>query len=284
MIAAAPRQWMIDQLKLDRALCLILDSEGELDVRQALLKNSGPDQHSSVYSETQVSDLADAGPFIFLVDSPDDERIRDLLNVPERNWGWLASIRKGDLPTLTQHWRERLIIGTRPNQALYRFHDNRVLTRALGHLPEEARPEYLGPTVSTCYWQGASWEVTHNPVPGEHPLPADPMWLNIPAPASQSMEMLQSNIYRYLWAEHSDDLMRLSQRQDPSTWLAEQLSQAQQWGWSAPEQVHFLIINKLNETEPTIIKSWLPHAGEAPQVHFERLFNEAKFWSGEQSA
>ncbi len=80
-----------------------------------------------------------------------------------------------------------------------------------------------------------------------------------------------------------DDLMRLSQRQEPSTWLAEQLSQAQQWGWSAPEQVHFLIVNKLNETELPIIKNWLPLAGVAPQVHFERLFDEAKFWSREHS-
>ena len=95
------------------------------------------------------------------------------------------------------------------------------------------------------------------------------------------MAMLHSNIYRYLWAEHSDELMRLSQRQDPSTWLAEQLSQARQWGWSTPEQLHFLIINTL---KPPLLRSWLPHADEAPQVHFERLLNEVKFWSGEQSA
>lgn len=284
MMAPAPRQWMTDQLKLDHALCLILDSEGELDVRQTLLNTSGPDQHRSVYRETQVAALADAGPFIFLIDNPDDEPIKELLIAPERNWGWLASIHKGDLPALTQHWRERLIIGTRPNQAMYRFHDNRVLTRALGHIPEEALPGYLGPAISVCCWQGARWEVTHNPVPGEHPLPADPLWLNVPAPASQSMEILRTNIYRYLWAEHSDDLMRLSERQDPSTWLTKQLSRAQQWGWSAPEQVHFLIIKKLNETGPSSIKNWLPHPGEEPQVHFDRLFSEAKFWSGEHSA
>ncbi|VVP61872.1 hypothetical protein PS870_06466 [Pseudomonas fluorescens] len=284
MMVATPRQWITDQLELDHALCLILDSEGELDVRQVLLNSSDPDQHRRVYDETAASDLADAGPFIFLIDNPDDERINELLKVPERNWGWLASIQKDDLSALTQHWRERLIIGTRPNQALYRFHDNRVLTRALGHIPEEARPEYLGPAISVCYWQGASWGVTHNPAPGEHPVPADPLWLNVPASASQSMDMRQSNLYRYLWAEHSDELMRLSQRQAPSAWLAEQLSQAQQWGWSIPEQVHFLIINKLSEADPLILKNWLPHADETPQAHYERLFNESKFWSGEHSA
>lgn len=284
MMTVHPRQWMIEQLKLDHSLCLILDSEGELYVRQALLNTSGPDQHCSVYSETQVADLADAGPFIFLINNPDDERIKELLKVPERNWGWLASIRKGELSALTQHRRERLIIGARPNQALYRFHDNRALTRALGYIPKEARPEYLGPAISVCYWQGTQWAVIQNPAPDNYPVPADPTWLNVPAPASLSMEMLHSNIYRYLWAEHSNDLMRLSQRQDPSTWLAEQLAQVQQWGWSDPEQVHFLIINKLNETEPPIIKNWPPHAGEMPQVHYERLLGEVKFWSGAHSA
>jgi hypothetical protein len=71
---------------------------------------------------------------------------------------------------------------------------------------------------------------------------------------------------------------------DQSTWLAEQLSQARQWGWDTPQQLHFLIINALNETDPPRLRSWLPHAGEAPQVHFERLLNEVKLWSGEQSA
>ncbi len=283
MTATCPRQWMLEQLTLDRTLCLILGSESELDARHALLNTRTPDQHRNVYRETQACDLADAGPLILHVDHPDDERITELVQVPERNWGWLASIGKDDLPALSQHWRERLITGTRPNQALYRFHDNRVLGRALRHMPEEARPAYLGPAISVCYWHGAGWEIAHNPAPGEHPLPADPPWLNVPVPASLSMEMLQSNIYRYLWAEHSDDLMRLSQRHDPGEWLTEQLSQAQEWGWSAPEQVHFLIISKLNEAEPPLIKNWLPHNGEAPQVHFERLFNEVKFWSGESS-
>jgi hypothetical protein len=71
---------------------------------------------------------------------------------------------------------------------------------------------------------------------------------------------------------------------DQSTWLAEQFPQARQWGWGTPEQLHFLIINTLNETDPLRLRSWLPHAGEAPQVHFERLLNKVKFWSGEQSS
>lgn len=195
----SPWQWMANQLKKDHALCLILDSEGALDVRQFLLEGRGSDQYRSVYSDTQIADLADLGPFIFLIDNPDDERIRELLKASERNWGWLASIHKDDLASLTQHWRERMIVGTRPNQALYRFHDNRVLTRALEHIPESARPAYLGPAISVCYWQGMHWAEAHNPAPGEHPVPTDPAWLSIPTPKNQAMDTLHSNIYRHLW-------------------------------------------------------------------------------------
>ena len=71
---------------------------------------------------------------------------------------------------------------------------------------------------------------------------------------------------------------------DQSTWLIEQLPQARQRGWPIPEQLHLLIINTLNKAQPPRLRSWLPHAGKAPQVHFERLLNKVKFWSGAYSA
>lgn len=283
MMTVVPGQWMIEQLKSGHSLCLILDSEGATDTRQALLKHRDSQWYRSVYSETQVADLADSGPFIFLIDNLHDEELKSLLKVPEHNWGWLASIRQGDLSALTQHWRERLIMGERPNQALYRFHDNRVLTRALGHIAQEAHPEYLGPAISVCYWQGMHWAVIDNPAPGQYPILADPAWLNVPAPQEQAMKILHCNLYRYLWAQRSDDLLALSQRQDPKLWLTEQLAQARQWGWLAPEQVHFLVLQNVNQAEPPLIKNWQPLADETPLAHFERLLNEAKFWSGEGS-
>ncbi|MDC7816775.1 MULTISPECIES: DUF4123 domain-containing protein [Pseudomonas] len=281
MMIVAPGQWMAEQLKSGHSLCLILDSEGAIDTRQALLKHHDSQLYRSVYSETQVADLADSGPFIFLIDNLHDEGLKSLLKAPERNWGWLASIRQGELSALTQHWRERLISGERPHQALYRFHDNRVLSRALGHIAKEALPEYLGPAVSVCYWQGTHWAVIDNPAPGQYPTLAYPSWLSVPAPQERALGVLHANLYRYLWAERSDDLLRLSQQQDPHIWLTEQLTQAQQWGWSAPEQVHFLVLQNLNRSELPLIKNWQPRADETPAAHFERLFNEVKFWSGE---
>lgn len=277
-----PRQWMVEQLKLDRSPCLILDSEGEYDARQSLLKSFDLERYRSVYSETQVRELADAGPFIFVIDNPHDPRLDCLLKAPERNWGWLASIEKNDLPRLVQHWRDRLIIGTRPDQGLYRFHDNRVLDRALAHMPWSVVPEYLGPAICVCYWLGCDWQVQNNPAPGAYPPPADPAWLHVPFPADQSLQVLLTNVYRYLWAEHSDAMVNLSAHFAPRYWLAQQLLQAQAWGWHTPEQLHFLVLQKLNISQPSVINSWLPRNGETPLAHFERLFDEVKFCSGRQ--
>ncbi|MDI3271175.1 DUF4123 domain-containing protein [Pseudomonas sp. MDT1-16] len=140
MVDALPRQWMTEQRRFGHELCGMLDSENEREIRQLLLNSSRFDQHLSVYGATLVADLGDAGPFVFTFDQPDDKRIGELLKKPERHWGWLASLQKGDLPQLVKHWQERLIIGARPHQALYRFHDNRVLARALEHPPAEAYP------------------------------------------------------------------------------------------------------------------------------------------------
>ena len=70
---------MAEQQKLGHSLCLILDPEGGLAARQALLKNHGLEQYCRVYSETPLADLADAEPFISLINSPDNEHIKELL-------------------------------------------------------------------------------------------------------------------------------------------------------------------------------------------------------------
>lgn len=277
-----PRQWMAEQLKLGRSPCLILDSQGERDARQALVKNFDLERYRPVYSDTQVAELADAGPFIFVLDNPHDERLTTLLQAPERHWGWLASIEQNALPGLLQHWRERLIIGARPHQGLYRFHDPRVLARALAHLSADNVPEYLGPIFSLCHWQGDHWQISENPAPGPCPLPAEPAWLAVPTPESQSLEVLTSNVYRYLWAEHCDAMACLSAFKDPKVWLTKQLQQAQAWGWHAPEQLHFLVLQNLHQTKPPLIGNWQPRDGETPLAHFERLLDQVKFWTGNQ--
>lgn len=273
------KQWMHEQNRRGHRLYLMLDSEGQGEARQALLGAPHKPPHISLYAETPVADLTDSGPFIFQLDSPDEPLLGALLDAPERNWGWLASSKGDDLVALAQHWRERLIIGQHPQQALYRFHDNRVLARALQHLPVDARPAYLGPIVSLCYWQGTQWLVADNPAPGEHALPSEPAWLHLPPTEASSINVLRDNIRGYLLAEHGDAYTALAKRQNPNEWLTEQLFLARLWGWQAPEQLHFFINQSLLAPGYSLSTNWQPHPGENPQEHFERLYQEVSFWS-----
>ena len=276
-----PRQWMREQQKSGHALCVVLDSQNGRDLRQSLLKTCQFDQYLSVYGETWVADLADAGPFIFTFDQPDDSRIHELLKNPQRNWGWFASIERGDLNCLVKHWQDRLIIGARPHQALYRFHDNRVLSRALAYLPDEAYPAYLGPAISVCYWQGECWDMTHNPAPAIYPVPDQPLWQQVPAPTHQVDEIRLTNARRYLLAEHVLAYAKLAERHEPDTWLRNRLAQAEAWGWLAPEQLEFLLTQSLLAQDSALAPHWQVRPGETPSEHFERVCQTTAFWQGD---
>ncbi|MEH6349868.1 DUF4123 domain-containing protein [Pseudomonas sp. 3JA] len=281
MTRSLPHQWLIEQQRLGHTLCVVLDSENEHHTRQALLKSSRPDQYLSVYSQTPVSDLADAGPFVFTFDRPGDEHINELIDRPDSRWGWLASLPKEGLPTLVEHWRERLIIGERPHQALYRFHDNRVLARALQHLPVEAYPAYLGPAISVCYWQGTCWASTYNPAPGAYPLPDSPLWLQVPVTPQQAMQTRLLNARRFLLAEHVQAFASLAEQQDPVAWLRATLEQAEAWHWQAPEQLEFLLTQRLQTPAQALAPYWQVRSAESPDEHFERVRLTAAFWQGD---
>ncbi|MVV52165.1 DUF4123 domain-containing protein [Pseudomonas sp. PB120] len=280
MIDSLPHQWMTEQRRLGHELCLVLDSENERDTRQLLLKTSHFDQYQSVYVRTLVTDLTDSGPFVFRLDQPNDPRIEDLLANPQRNWGWLASVRKGELPQLVKHWQERLIMGVRPHQALYRFHDNRVLARALKHLPADAYPAYLGPAINVCYWNAPHWNITISPAPGIYPVPDAPLWLRTPVPDSQATEIRLLNAHRYLLAEQVTAYAKLADAQDPDNWLRDRLALAEAWGWHEPEQVEFLLTQGLQAPAYTLAPYWQARANENPAEHFERVHREAQFWQG----
>ncbi|MPR04660.1 DUF4123 domain-containing protein [Pseudomonas sp. MAFF 212408] len=282
MSTLSPRQWMIEQRHLGYRLCLILDSEGEHETRQALIGAQNADHYCSVYSETPVAELASAGPFVFLIDNPDDRRLNALLDAPERNWGWLASVPpEAGLNALAKHWRDRLIVGARPYQALYRFHDNRVLTRALAHLTGGAVAGYLGPIASVCYWQGEHWLTLNNCAPGNHPVPERPAWCEVPVESDQFARISQINARRYLLAEHLDAYARIAEQQDPDLWLSTQLELAEAWGWRSPEQVEFLLVQSLKATNGTLAERWQGRASETPVTHFERIYQEVQFWQGD---
>ncbi|WP_223489099.1 DUF4123 domain-containing protein [Pseudomonas sp. A-RE-19] len=281
MMDTLPRQWMTEQRRFGHEVCLVLDSENERETRQLLLNSSQFEQYLGVYSGTHIADLADAGPFIFTLDQPGDRRIDELLEHPQRNWGWLVSLPKGELRKLVSHWQERLIIGTRPHRALYRFHDNRVLARALEHLPVEAYPAYLGPAISVCYWNGTGWKTAVSPAPGTYPVPDEPLWLHAPTPHPQASEIRRLNAHRYLLAAHLKAYVRLAELHDPDTWLRDRLALAQAWGWLEPEQLAFLLTQSLQAPAYTLPPHWQARPDETPIEHFERVHQVTEFWQGE---
>lgn len=265
-----PSQWMSQQLQAGRRLCLIL--EGDNAARQPMLAARGLPEYCSLYAQTPLAEIATAGPLILLLDQVSEPALLDLLQKPETNWGWLGSLPTVDLMGVTQHWRDRLLVGPQGNQALYRFHDNRTLARALNQLSSEQLPAFLGPLISVCYWHEGRWHCGDNPVPGDYPVPDPASWLNIPNPNAHAI--LHANILRYLLAEHSESLAALVEFQDPRVWLTQVLEQARAWQWRKPEQLEFLVVRRLEEATRLSVIHWQPTGGETPEDHFQRVLQQ----------
>ena len=271
-----PRQWMDEQRGLGRCVCVVLDAHNELEARTALLNGRAPDRYYSVYSQTPVTELAPAGPFLIELDGTDTERLSELLNAPERNWGWLASLTPGDLPLWLEHWRARILVSARPERALYRFQDNRVLSRALRHLSAEQLPTYLGQAISVCYWQGEQWATTDNPAPGEYALPEAVAWLSVPAPSRQQALIHAHNARCFLLEKHFPAYHRLAGQLNPFEWLSGKQTQALQWGWVEEAQLVFLLLHSLQHPGFELPKAWHPHPHETAALHFERVSQAAE--------
>ena len=265
-----PRRWMAQQLQNGHRLCLIV--EGGHEARQPLLAGCAPSHYCNLYSDTAAAELAGSGPIILLLEQINEPALADLLQHPESNWGWLASLSATDLTDVARHWRERLLTGPEGQQALYRIHDNRTLARALAHLAKEHWPVYLGPLISVCYWHEGHWCHHENPAPGDYPAPRLPPWLDTPNPQAEAI--LNANILRYLLAEHSEDLAALVEFQDPRIWLAQVLAQARAWQWLEPEKLEFLVVRRLAEATRSTVIHWQPRGGEAPGEHFERVVEQ----------
>lgn len=167
-----PGQWMTQQQQAGRRLCLIL--EGNSNARQPLMAPRNLGQCCSLYGGSAVAALAADGPVILLVEQFDEPALVGLLEHPEMNWGWLGSLPDADLGDVIEHWQARMLVGPPGNQALYRFHDNRTLGRALTSVPVAQWPAYLGPLISVCYWHEEQWCCANNPAPGKYPIP-DPL-------------------------------------------------------------------------------------------------------------
>src|SRR5471030_3200498 len=130
----ALNNWLGEQARLNRVLILALDSLAEPNPVTSLYSAGLMQRSVQLYRGTQYAEFAPISPWLTELPSADAEAFRKLLDEPQRNWGWIGSMDKADLDSLTQHWRARMVIDEDGERSLFRFQDNRVIARCIANL------------------------------------------------------------------------------------------------------------------------------------------------------
>ena len=264
------RQWLDEQQAQQRHLLLVIDSLAEPNPIQELFTRDLMRDYVNLYQGTEFADLADIGPWLVVLSVFEAADIQPLLDTPERNWGWLASVDRIDLSAITHHWRERMHVEEKGQRSLYRFHDNRVIARHLAELAPAQQPLLLGPLNSALCWDGERWQCFDNARPGHYPAPFEAAWLTLPEPDAVVRDVQRHNLTLWLWQNHSAATARLAETRVLSDWLDEQLDKAERWRWRSAERIQLLLRYQL---DPALANhpEWPPYDHEAPNVHFSRV-------------
>ncbi len=263
-------QWLSEQQAQRRQLLLVVDTLAEPAPLPGLFSADLVHSYANLYQGTEVDEMADIGPWLIALNELNLTQLRSLTDAPEHNWGWLASTEHTDLTALTQHWQARIFADEQGQRSLYRFHDNRIVSRHLTELDASQRPLLLGPLTSALCWDGLDWQRFDNEQPGEHPEPFEKPWLSIPEPDHVKRAVARHNLELWLWQNHTHATTRLAETQVLSEWLDLQLDKAKEWNWHRERQLQFLLRYQL---DPALVDhpAWLPAKRETPEVHFSRV-------------
>ena len=181
----ALNNWLGEQARLNRVLILALDSLAEPNPVTSLYSAGLMQRSVQLYRGTQYAEFAPISPWLTELPSADAEAFRKLLDEPQRNWGWIGSMDKADLDSLTQHWRARMVIDEDGERSLFRFQDNRVIARCIANLSETERPVLLGPISSVLYWDEDQWKSADNAKLGVYTTPNPTPWCEPWSPAKK---------------------------------------------------------------------------------------------------
>ncbi|MFJ2362405.1 DUF4123 domain-containing protein [Pseudomonas sp. NPDC087697] len=261
--------WLSEQAQLNRVLILSLDSLAEPNPVNSLYSAGLMQRSVQLYRRTPYADFAAISPWLTELHNPGAEAFRQLLDDPQRNWGWIGSMDKADLDALTQHWQARMVIDEDGERSLFRFQDNRVIARCLTTLNETEYPLLLGPISSVLYWDVDQWKSVDNARPGVYPVPNPAPWLRTPESGEQARSILRDNLKRWLLTYHVEAAAGLAETRVVSEWLEEQMDLMDLWQWKTPEQRELMLSRRLN---PKCMEdaAWEPLPGETPDVHFAR--------------
>ncbi|MBV4475957.1 DUF4123 domain-containing protein [Pseudomonas botevensis] len=265
----ALNNWLGEQSRLNRVLILALDSLAEPNPVTSLYSAGVMQRSVQLYRRTEFVQFAAISPWLTELQNPGNDAFRQLLDDPQRNWGWIGSMDKADLDSLTQHWIDRMVIDEDGDRSLFRFQDNRVLARCLGNLKETEWPLLLGPISSVLYWDEEQWKSADNSRPGMYQVPTPEPWLRNPESGEQARSILRENLKRWLLTYHLEAAAVLAETRTVSEWLEEQLDLLDSWGWQLPEHRELMLSRRLSEQCMREV-AWTPLTGETPQEHFAR--------------
>jgi len=270
--------WLGEQSRLNRVLILALDSLAEPNPVTSLYSAGVMQRSVQLYRRTEYAQFAAISPWLTELQNPGNDAFRKLLDDPQRNWGWIGSMDKADLDSLTQHWIARMVIDEDGERSLFRFQDNRVLARCLGNMKETEWPLLLGPISSVLYWDRDQWKSADNSRSGMHPVPNPAPWLRTPESGEQARSILRDNLKRWLLTYHVDAAATLAETRVVSEWLEVQMDLLDAWDWRTEEQRQLMLSLRLSpQCEADI--AWEPLSGETPEVHFarcQRVFSNPK--------
>lgn len=262
--------WLGEQQAQGRPLLLVIDSLAEPTPLPSLFSTGLVHSYANIYQGTEVDEMADAAPWLILLNELNFTQLRSLTDAPGQNWGWLASVDHADMAALTQHWQARIFADEQGQRSLYRFQDNRIIARHLGELDASQRPLLLGPMTSALCWDGQDWQWFDNELPGEYREPFEKPWLSIPEPEQVQRAVAHHNLELWLWQTHTQATTRLAETQVVSDWLDHQLDKAKEWHWHGEPQLHFLLRYQL-DPELANHPAWPPTARETPEAHYSRV-------------
>ncbi|MFJ2318662.1 DUF4123 domain-containing protein [Pseudomonas sp. NPDC087817] len=265
----ALNNWLDEQSRLNRVLILALDSLAEPNPVTPLYSAGVMQRSVQLYRRTEFAKFAAISPWLTELQNPNDEAFRKLLDDPQSNWGWIGSMDKADLDSLTQHWIARMVIEEDGDRSLFRFQDNRVLARCLGNLKDAEWPLLLGPISSVLYWAEDQWKSADNTRPGMYPVPNPAPWLQVPTPPERTREILRENLKRWLLVHHAEAAAQLSETRSILEWLEEQMDLLEAWQWNTPQQREFMLTLRLDPQHAKDV-AWAPLSGETPDQHFAR--------------
>ena len=84
-------QWLSEQQAQRRQLLLVIDSLAEPAPLPRLFSADLVQEYANLYQGTEVGEMASIGPWLIVLNELNLPKLSSLTDVPEQNWGWLAS-------------------------------------------------------------------------------------------------------------------------------------------------------------------------------------------------